>query len=204
MYHDRLKKSEWEVRPVSIDVAREIIEKYHYAHGAANTATVLHGLFKRDEWFAAPCYGVVWWMPPTRDAAAAWWPEPDHVLVLSRLVIVLGVPKNAATFLLMRSVKMLPDRWKCLLTYADTWQGHTGHIYRAAGWEYLGMTEAKPIFLVNGRMRATKAGPRTRTYEEMQTELGAEKVGTFSKHRFRYIRPQLKKTDKCVIRDGEK
>jgi hypothetical protein len=193
MYKHRLKKAEWEVRPVPIDEARYIIEKYHYARGAANTATAIHGLFKREEWFGAQCYGVAWWMPPTRDAAAAWWPDPDRVLVLSRLVIVPGVPKNAATFLLMNSVKMLPGRWECLLTYADTWQGHTGHIYRVAGWEYLGLTEAKPIFLVNGRMRATKAGPRTRTYDEMQTELGAEMLGKYPKHRFRYIRPCCKR-----------
>ena len=82
----------------------------------------LHGLYRRGEWLGAPCYGVAWWIPPTRSAAAAWWLDPDEVLVLSRLVIIPGTPKNAATFLLMRSVKMLDPRWKCLLTYADTWQ----------------------------------------------------------------------------------
>lgn len=197
MYENRLKKADWEVRPVSISEARQLIEKYHYAHGAANTATSLHGLYRRGEWFAPVCYGVAWWLPPTRNAAAAWWPDPDRVLTLSRLVIVPEAPKNAATFLLMASVKMLPERWECLLTYADTWQGHTGQIYKAAGWEYLGATEAKPIFLVNGRMRATKAGPRTRTYEEMATELGAECVGKYSKHRFRLIRSQ-RKSKSCL------
>lgn len=192
MYNGRLKKSEWEVRAVGIDEAREIVENYHYAHGVSNTATALHGLFKKDEWFPPVCYGVAWWIPPTRAAVAAWYADPDKVLTLSRLVIIPDVPKNAATFLLMRSVKMLPERWECLLTYADTWQGHSGRIYHAAGWEYLGLTEAKPIFMVNGRMRATKAGPRTRTYEEMQSELGAVMLGKFSKHRFRYIRPQFK------------
>lgn len=192
MYQDRLKKSEWEIRPVCISEARHIVEKYHYAHGAANTAVALHGLFKKGEWFAAQCYGATWWMPAAPAAARAYWPRPNNALSLSRLVIIPGAPKNAATFLLMRSVKMLPERWECLLTYADTWQGHTGHIYRAAGWEYLGLTEAKPIFMKDGKMVATKAGPRTRTYAEMVNEIGAEMIGKYSKHRFRYVRPQSK------------
>lgn len=96
-------------------------------------------------------------------------------------------PKNAATFLLMRSVKMLDPRWKCLITYADTWQGHTGHIYKAAGWEYLGLTKPERTYLINGQMVARKAGPRTRTHAEM-LELGAEMVGSFEKHRYRLIR----------------
>jgi hypothetical protein len=34
-----LRKSDWEVRPVDIDVARRLVAKYHYAKGASNTAT---------------------------------------------------------------------------------------------------------------------------------------------------------------------
>ena len=46
-YSGRLRKEEWEVRPVEIAVARELVETYHYAKGASNTRTYLHGLFKR-------------------------------------------------------------------------------------------------------------------------------------------------------------
>ena len=184
---DVLRKSNWEVRPIPISEARPIVEQYHYARGAANTATALHGLYRRGEWFGAQCYGVAWWIPPTRDCAASLWHDPDEVLALSRLVIVPEAPKNAATFLLMRSVKLLPARWKCLITFADTWQGHTGGIYRAAGWEYLGLTQAKAVFVVDGRLTAIKAGPKTRTHAEMFA-MGAELVGRYPKHRFRYIR----------------
>lgn len=186
-YSDRLRKTEWEVRHIPIFEARPIVEGHHYSHHASNTATALHGLYRSDEWFGAKCYGVAWWIPPTRDCAAAWWPESEEVLTLSRLVILPDVPKNAATYLLMRSVKMLEPRWKCLLTYADTWQGHTGHIYKAAGWEYLGLTEPSPVFMIDSHMVARKAGGHTRTNGEM-SDLGAELLGYFPKHRFRYVR----------------
>lgn len=183
-----LRKAEWEVKPMAISEALPIVEQYHYAHGASNTATALHGLYRKGEWLGAMCYGVAWWIPPTRHCAAALWPDPNQVLALSRLVIAPEAPKNAATFLLMRSVKLLQERWKCLVTFADTWQGHTGGIYRAAGWEYLGLTQAKAIFTVDGRLTAIKAGPKTRTHAEMLA-MGAELVGRYPKHRFRYVRP---------------
>ena len=78
--------------------------------------------------------------------------------------------------------------WPCLVTYADEWQGHTGTIYRADNWEYLGMTKPEPTYTLNGRMIARKAGPRTRTHEEM-IALGAVMIGRFAKHKFRHVAP---------------
>ena len=35
---DRLRKADWTVRDIEIGVARRMVEKYHYAAGASNTA----------------------------------------------------------------------------------------------------------------------------------------------------------------------
>jgi hypothetical protein len=103
---------------------------------------------------------------------------------LSRLAIRPDVPKNACSFLLSKSVAMIDrDRWPVLLTYADTWQGHTGTIYRAAGWEYCGETKAYPVYTLNGRMVARKTYQKVRSHAEM-LELGAVFVGNFPKLRF--------------------
>jgi hypothetical protein len=185
---DRLRKSDYEVRPVDISTARQMVELFHYAAGASNTATYLHGLFKRDDFFNGQCLGVAWWIPPTKSAALATFPEDwKSVLSLSRLVIAPGVPKNACTFLLSRSRKMIDRQaWRCLITYADDWRGHTGNIYRADNWKYAGKTKPERCYVRNGRMVARKAGQRTRTHGEMLA-LGAECLGAFSKHKF--IRP---------------
>jgi hypothetical protein len=180
---DRLHKAEWLVAPCSPEQAHALVRRYHYAAGGSNTGTY-HGLYRRGTFEPV---GVAWWIPPTKTAAAAWWHDWQQVLTLSRLAIAPCVPKNAATFLLMRSVRMLPTAWPCLLTYADTWQGHTGHIYKAAGWEYLGLTEPERVYVKDGVMIARKAGPHTRTHAEMLA-LGAECIGAFPKHRYRYIR----------------
>jgi hypothetical protein len=134
--------------------------------------------------------GVAWWIPPTKNAAIATFPEGawQRVLSLSRFVLEEDVPKNGASFLLGRSTRLVKQSgaWDCLVTYADEWQGHLGTMYRAAGWEYVGLTRPERVYTVNGRMTARKAGPKTRTHAEM-LELGAELVGSFPKHKFRKV-----------------
>jgi len=184
-----LKKEEWEVRPVSICVARRIIEDFHYAAGASNTATYLHGLFRKGEIFDEQCYGVAWWIPPTKSAAKATYPERwQGVLCLSRLVIMPDTPKNACTFLLARSRQLINVKlWPCLVTYADDWRGHTGGIYRADNWQYVGKTKPERVYQIDGRMTARKASGHTRTHAEMLM-LGAQCPGSFAKHKFIFVR----------------
>lgn len=185
MSANRLRKDDWEVRSVGIDTARRLVRAFHYAGGASNTAIHTHGLFRRGDLFDGQCLGVAWWLPPTRAAAEATFPDRwQGVLSLSRLVIHPSVPRNAATFLLARSRRLI-DRsvWPCLVTYADEWRGHTGAIYRADNWLYAGRTQPQPTYTIAGRMIARKAGRRSRSHAEM-IALGAELIGSFAKHKF--------------------
>ena len=118
-YEGRVRKSEWAVRPIALAVCQDMVEREHYSGGGANTATYRHGLFELAR--PAAIRGIAWWLPPTKAAAKFIYPEDwQGVLALSRLAIEPDVPKNAATFLLARSRKMIDrKRWPCLVTYAD-------------------------------------------------------------------------------------
>lgn len=179
---DRLVKSQWDVRTIPLSVARDLVQRFHYSGGASNTATYRHGLFKRG---SDVCLGAAWWIPPTKSAALATFPENwKGVLSLSRLVVHPDVPANGASFLLARSRRAIdPAKWPCLVTYADEWQGHSGGIYRADNWVYCGLTRPERTYVRDGIMVARKAGPKTRTHAEMLA-LGAEMVGSFAKHKF--------------------
>jgi len=187
-YENHLRATDWEVRTVSLSKTQELVRDFHYSKGGSNTATYRHGLFPincvSEDW----CLGVAWWIPPTKSAALSTFPENWRgVLNLSRLVILPDVPKNAASFLLSRSMKLINRKlWPCLVTYADTWRGHTGAIYRATNWQYVGMTKPERTYVLNDRMVARKAGPKTRTHAEMLA-MGAQCVGSFSKHKFVHI-----------------
>jgi hypothetical protein len=181
----QLRKKDWEVAGVDKTIAEQIIEREHYAKGASNTETYLHGLYPRGWHWYSHCVGVAWWIPPTKSCAQ-WWAGDawEGVLSLSRLAIEPDVPANACSFLLSKSVRMIDRvRWHTLVTYADKWRGHSGAIYRAAGWEYCGETSAEATYTLNGRMIARKAGQKTRTHAQM-LQLGCVFEGKHSKSRF--------------------
>lgn len=183
-FSGRLKKGEWEVRDISVKDAIPLVERYHYARGGSNTGVYSHGLYRKG---SQQLMGVAWWLPPTRVACESvnklkW----KQVLSLTRMVMAPGVPKNAASFLLARSIREIrrDKRFVSLVTYADESQGHTGGVYRASNWIYVGRTGPYPRWLdpENGRQVAPKA-TTNRTKAQMES-LGYVKQGSFYKHKF--------------------
>lgn len=180
-----LRASEWEVRPCSLATAQALVGRYHYSRGGSNTAVAVHGLFPKGSLWENDCAGVCWWIPPTRSCAESINGEDwQRVLSLSRLVVTPETPGNAASFLMARSIRLLDrSKWPVLVTYADSWRGHTGAIYKATGWTLDGTTKPQRVYVRDGRMIARKAGPKTRTHSEM-LGLGAICAGSFAKERF--------------------
>lgn len=189
-----IDKSKYIVKNISLEKARYLVEKNHYAKSATNTGVYTHGLFHIDDQINP--IGVAWWLPPTKNAAIATFPEGDwrSVLSLTRLAIIDTAPRNSASFLLSKSMKLIDvEKWKCLVTYADTWRNHTGAIYKACNWEYMGMTKPSPVFInEKGLMMGRKRGSKNLTINDL-SELGFKKIGDYAKHKFRFI---LKKNTK--------
>lgn len=179
------RKSDWWVKPVSLEKCQSLVRSLHYSRGGSNTAVYCHGLFPREAFWEAECVGVAWWLPPTRTAAESFDKELwKGVLALSRLAIRDDIPKNAESFLIRHSMRLIDrKRWPILVTYADTWRGHTGAIYKAAGFVECGMSKPERRYVKNGRMVSRKSGPRTRTHAEMLA-MGCECAGAFSAIRF--------------------
>jgi hypothetical protein len=185
LYEDRLRKSDWIVKDAPLKVAQEMVQRLHYSRGGSNTRTFSHGLYHVSD--PDTCVGVAWWIPPTKSAALATYPDDwKGVLALSRMVIEPYAPKNACSFLLSRSVKLIEKdgRFACLVTYADEWQGHVGTIYRASNWLEVGKTKPERTYVdATGRMVSRKAGPKTRTHADMLA-MGCKMVGAFAKTKF--------------------
>jgi hypothetical protein len=179
-----LRRADWRVDYITHPEAVEFIELQHYAGGAPNTSTYRHALFAADDWLTV--HGVALWLPPTRTAAeSVSSDDPGGVLSLSRLVVAPGVPTNGASFLLARSMRLIDRaRWPTLLTYADTRQGHTGAIYRATNWTYVGCVKGADSWVdSNGVQRGRKRAGRNLSFAEM-TALGYERLPAAPKHKF--------------------
>lgn len=186
-----LKASEWTVEAVGHKQALELVKRWHYARGMSNTAIFCHGLF--DDLGALR--GVAVWLCPTQRACRTVDPDDwKRVVALSRLAIEPSAPRNAATFLIARSVDLIrkDGRFRSLVSFADSAQGHTGLLYRAAGWTYVGKTVPTPFWVdgETGEMRAIKA-TKTLRVKEMQGR-GWVFKGRFIKHKFvRYLDKRL-------------
>ena len=135
--------------------------------------------------------GVAWWLPPTRVAAESVHEEWQRVIALTRLVVDPRVPRNGASFLMAASIRKLRSegRWRALVTYADESQGHTGAIYRATGWDYVGRTGPYPRWISEDGKQVAPKATTNRTKAEMEA-LGHRKIGSFHKHKFVIILPE--------------
>lgn len=166
---------------VPLSEARDLIEKYHYTKGASNTRTDLHGFRKKGLLVA-----VAWWLPPTRVACESVSKQGwKKVIALSRLVVHPDEPKNVCSMLLGASIRQIrkDGRWKCLVTYADHAEGHTGAIYRASNWEYVGTTGPYPKWVDKSGKQVASKSTKNRRKAEMEA-LGFTMVGRFRKEKF--------------------
>lgn len=181
-----LIKNEWEVQEIGLNISKTFIEKWHYAHGAGDVATKCFGLFYKND--PETLHGVAVWNPPPPGAAKSVSNNYNDVLALSRFCLVEGRPENAGSFLISKSIKNLDkNKYPMLLTYADTALKHTGGLYRAANWDYDGMTGKNPIFWdpIKERMVSRKKGKNTYGKKAM-LDMGYEFKGKYAKHRFVY------------------
>ena len=159
---ENLSRHDWIVERAPHGEAVAAIHAWHYSKSAPNTGQTF-GLFARADYPMAPVAGAALWLPPTRRAAEAVAGEGwQGVLSLSRLAVAPELPRNAATFMLARSMRLLDrERWPILLTYADTRHGHTGAIYKATGWTLDAVTNAGTYWVTtDGRQVGRKRGKR--------------------------------------------
>lgn len=182
-YEGRLRKEEWTVENIDFKVAQALVKQHHYARGGSNTFVYVHGLYHIE---SGGLGGITWWLPPTRVACESVNKEQwQKVLSLTRMVLLPDVPKNAASFLLARSVKEIKrdGRFVSLVTYADESQGHEGRVYLAANWTYIGRTGPYSRWVDSAGKQVAQKATTNRT-KAMMEALGHIKQGSFYKHKY--------------------
>ena len=80
--------------------------------------------------------------------------DPNSVIELRRLCCIDGTPKNAESFFISKTLKMLSREWNkngIVVSYADKEYGHYGTIYKASNFEYFGEIPGAKVFFWNGK-----------------------------------------------------
>ncbi len=72
---------------------------------------------------------------------------------LRRLVLVDDTKRNAESYFIGKMLRWLKKNTdlKCVVSYADPNNGHTGVVYRASNFEHVGMSAAGKVIIYNGK-----------------------------------------------------
>lgn len=165
---------EFRVHLVNLNRVRSFIEEWHYSHNVNGLDShYCFGLFYGREMIGAIIYGAMG-MP---NVWKAYVDKSTDILELRRLVCIDSTPKNTESYFIGKTLKWLKKNTdiKVVISYADKHYGHTGVIYRASNFDFLGMTENGRVIEYKGKRFHDKA---IRTYHIRKS--GVKKLKPFA------------------------
>jgi len=178
----------YEVHAISAKEATDIVVKNHYLH-RRGPASYCYGLFDAQ----GSLVGVITYGTPashTLCSGIAGADEKGNVLELTRLWIADITPKNAESFFIGGSMKLIPPEKDIIVSFAEIRAGHVGTIYQATNWLYTGLTDKHAEWHVDG-VESTKH--RRHLFDEYggleaaKKALGNRLVRTERPQKHRYI-----------------
>ena len=188
------------------------IEKHHYSHNVNGVQSLYHyGLYTEGNFGIPKMIGAMMYAYPSMPATAAKYNpiNPDKCLELRRLVCIDDTPKNTESYFIGQTFKLLKrdtDK-EVVVSFADQHHGHTGVIYKASNFDYLGETKPGRILMVDGKeMHSRSLNQLDRPYgRELNRRYKAGDKNIFwkntkPKHIYTYylnkkIKRQIKKLD---------
>ena len=104
-------------------------------------------------------------------------------------------PTNTASFVISKTMRMLPDEVRLVVTFADTGQRHQGIIYQALNFKYLGQSATGTRYVDGTGIEVTSRlanvyrmrNPERfghMTLKQIREELGWQPVISHPKHRY--------------------
>jgi len=190
----------------------KFIEKHHYSHNVNGVQSLYHyGLFTEGNFGLPKMIGAMMYAHPSMPATAAKYNpiNPDKCLELRRLVCIDDTPKNTESYFIGKTFKLLKQTTdkEVIVSFADQHHGHTGVIYKATNFDYLGETTRGRILMVDGKeMHSRSLNQLDRPYGRelnRRYKAGDENIfwkNTKPKHIYTYylnkkIKREIKKLD---------
>lgn len=166
---------------LSKDVADEFVVKKHYSR-RASIFWAGFGLIENGQVTGVAVYGQ-----PSPAIQKHAFKDRDFRLYELARVVVQSKTKNASSYLVANSLKMLEPKPCAVVSYADMEQNHCGIIYQATNWLYTGATKSHDkTYIVDGN-RIHPMTLRDRGITDpgrWAKENGIETVPPMDKHRY--------------------
>lgn len=141
----------WYVKQLCRKDITTFIEQWHYSKSINGCISdFCFGLFNTEnQLVGAMFYG--------RMAMANQWnrfaDKQENVIELRRLCCIDETPKNAESFFIARSIKLLKKLWggSVIVSYADKEFGHSGTIYKASNFKKLADIKGSKVIVFGDR-----------------------------------------------------
>jgi hypothetical protein len=138
----------YSIKPIASKDANLMVVANHYLHRKASTMFA-YGLFDGDEMIGCVIYGKP--ASPSVCVGVCGADESSNVLELTRLWIKDGTPKNTESYLIGRSLRLLPKEKDIIISYAEIGAGHIGIVYQATNWIYTGLSDRHVEWRLDGK-----------------------------------------------------
>lgn len=133
-----------QVHEIDYQLAQAIVVKYHYLHRKSNYI-VSYGLYNKGELLGVCVFGK----PASNNVCLLCGEdEKDHVIELVRFFTVDDGMKNKESFFIAQCLKLLPNLYDIVISYADSGMNHVGIIYQATNWHYFGLSDPHVEWIV--------------------------------------------------------
>jgi hypothetical protein len=136
LFQETIKHKNHYITQISYEDTKPFILDIHYAKRMPSI-TYAYGLFNcENKLIGCVTYGSP--ASPRVCDGIAGKEYKDLVIELNRLVLKNN-EKNEASILISSSLKLLPKP-RIVISYADTSQNHTGFVYQATNFDYVGLS----------------------------------------------------------------
>lgn len=139
------------IKLVEKKVVAQAYKKWHYLGDKGFLSTYDFGVYFGGNLVGGISYGI----PNAKNIKGLYSSRTQEAyLELTRLALSDACPKNSESRVIsvtLKKVKKLRPSLVGVVTYADTKYKHTGVIYRASNFSYLGVTAQKTDLFVNGK-----------------------------------------------------
>ncbi len=140
-------KEKYDIRPIAYSKAMDVVVKNHYLHRKA-PCSFSFGMHckESDRLVGVIVYGTPSSAPLRRGICGE--EESGNVIELTRLWVEDGTPKNAESFLIGNTIKLVNK--EIIVSFAEIEQGHLGIVYQATNWIYTGLSAKRTNWTISG------------------------------------------------------
>jgi hypothetical protein len=133
-----------------IQITKQTAEQFVLTKHYSRRASIFWTAFGLEE--QGLITGVVVYGQPSPPIQKHAFKDRDFRLYELTRVVVQSKTKNASSYLVANSLKMLEPKPCAVISYADMEQNHCGIIYQATNWFYTGSTKSHDkSYLVDGK-----------------------------------------------------